>query len=140
MECDLTHPKVDNQGGAKAVVIGCGRFHFIMNADPRQPWRGSEWEEESDVPRRRRWRTYCVRAVNLPSLDRAEVWMYSALWPMAVRNVTGIEINPDHCQYGDARSLCRLFLSSLPAGRGNMNVTDGRSFIRNSHAQLTSSR
>jgi len=40
----ISRVEVDNQGGAKTVVIDADASTYIMNADPRK-WRGTEWEQ-----------------------------------------------------------------------------------------------
>src|SRR4051812_44016997 len=41
----ISRVEVDNQGGAKVVVIDADASTYIMAADPNQPWEGSEYQK-----------------------------------------------------------------------------------------------
>src|ERR1700733_4183234 len=42
----ISRVEVDRQGEAKAVVIDADASTYIMNADPKQPWEGSDWQKD----------------------------------------------------------------------------------------------
>jgi spermidine synthase len=130
----ISRIEVDNQGGAKTVVIDADASTYIMNADLRQPWRGSEWEKNlmSAPP--------ALANVLRPRGDFAIIGPGGGVDVLRAvangsPNVTGIEINPiiANTVMRDRYAEYSYHLYERPDV--HIHVTDGRSFIRNSQAQ-----
>ncbi len=129
----ISRVEVDNQGGAKAVVIDADASTFIMNADLRQ-WRGTDWEKNlmSAPP--------ALANVLRPRGDFAIIGPGGGVDVLRAlangsTNVTGIEINPiiANTVMRERYAVYSYHLYDRP--EVHMHVTDGRSFIRYSHAQ-----
>jgi hypothetical protein len=130
----ISRVEVDRQGGAKVIVIDADASTYIMNAELTQ-WRGSLWEKNlmSAPP--------AVANVLRPQGDYAIIGPGGGVDVLrAVANgshsVTGIEINP-------------IIANTIMRGRYadysyhlyarpdvHIQVTDGRSFIRNAKEQF----
>ena len=131
----ISRVEVDNQrGGAKAIVIDADANTYIMNADLRQPWRGSVWEKNlmSAPP--------ALANVLRPRGDFAIIGPGGGVDVLRALangspNVTGIEINPIIADtvMRDRYADYSYHLYQRPDV--HIHVTDGRSFIRNSRAQ-----
>jgi spermidine synthase len=129
----ISRVEVDRQGAGKVVVIDADASTYIMNADLRT-WKGSEWEHNlmASPP--------ALANVLRPHGKFAIIGPGGGVDVLrAVANgspsVTGIEINP-------------LIANAVMRGRYadyayhlyerpdvHIHVTDGRSFVRNSHEQ-----
>jgi len=129
----ISRVEVDNQGGAKAVVIDADASTYIMNADLGH-WPGSEWEKNlmSAPP--------ALANVLRPHGDFAIIGPGGGVDVLRAvasgsPNVTGIEINPiiANTVMRDRYADYSYHLYDLP--QVHMHVTDGRSFIRSSGAQ-----
>lgn len=129
----ISRVEVDNQGGAKAVVIDADASTYIMNADLQQ-WHGSVWEKNlmSAPP--------ALANVLRPRGDFAIIGPGGGVDVLRAvangsPNVTGIEINPiiANTVMRDRYADYSYHLYERPDV--HIHVTDGRSFVRNSHAQ-----
>ncbi len=129
----ISRVEVDRQGAAKAVVIDADASTFIMSADPRQ-WRGTEWEKDlmSAPP--------ALANVLRPHGDYAIIGPGGGVDVLRAvangsPNVTAIEINPIIATtvMRDRYADYSYHLYQRP--EVHIHVTDGRSFIRNSHDQ-----
>src|SRR5207247_11235448 len=129
----ISRVEVDNQGGAKAVVIDADASTYIMNADLRH-WHGSEWEKNlmSAPP--------ALANVLRPRGEFAIIGPGGGVDVLRAvasgsANVTGIEINPIIAntimrgRYADYA----YHLYELP--QVHMHVSAGRSFLRASRAR-----
>ena len=127
----ISRVEVDNQGGAKVVVIDADASTYIMAQDPKQPWEGSGYQKNlmSSAP--------SVANVLRPHGEYAIIGPGGGVDVLrAVANgspsVTGIEINPII-----ADTIMRDKYKDWSYGlylRPNVhiNVSDGRSWIRSS--------
>ncbi len=127
----ISRVEVDNQGGAKVVVIDADASTYIMAHDPQEPWEGSAYQKNlmSAAP--------SVTNVLRPHGDYAIIGPGGGVDVLrAVANgspsVTGIEINPII-----ATTIMRERYKDWSYGlytRPNVhiNVSDGRSWIRSS--------
>src|SRR5690349_7444979 len=126
----LSRVEVDDQGGAKVIVIDADASTYIMNTDPKN-W-GPEW--------RRNLMSAAPAIVNVlrPKGDYAIIGPGGGVDVLRAvangsQNVTGIEINP-------------IIANDIMRGRWadwayhlyerpevHMHVGDGRSWVRNSH-------
>ena len=129
----ISRVEVDNQGGAKAVVIDADASTYIMNADLRH-WPGSEWEKNlmSAPP--------ALANVLRPHGEFAIIGPGGGVDVLRAvangsPNVTGIEINPiiANTVMRDRYADYSYHLYERPDV--HIYVTDGRSFVRNSRAQ-----
>ncbi len=129
----ISRVEVDNQGGAKTVVIDADASTYIMNADPRK-WRGTEWEQNlmSAPP--------ALANVLRPRGEFAIIGPGGGVDVLRAvangsQNVTGIEINPiiANTVMRDRYAEYSYHLYERPDV--HIHVTDGRSFVRNSQAQ-----
>jgi hypothetical protein len=127
----ISRVEVDRQGSAKVVVIDADASTYIMNADPRH-WRGTGWEKDlmSAPP--------ALANVLRPHGAYAIIGPGGGVDVLrAVANgsssVTGIEINPIIATtvMRDRYADYSYHLYERP--QVHIHVTDGRSFIRNSH-------
>jgi len=129
----ISRVEVDRQGSGRAVVIDADASTYVMNCDLRA-WKGSDWEKDlmSGPP--------ALANVLRPHGEFAIIGPGGGVDVLrAVANgspsVTGIEINP-------------LIATAVMRGRYadysyhlyerpevHIHVTDGRSFVRNSHQQ-----
>jgi hypothetical protein len=125
----ISRIEVDNQGGAKVIVIDADASTYIMAQDPSQPWEGSEYQKNlMSAPS-------SVANVLRPHGDYAIIGPGGGVDVLrAVANgspsVTGIEINPII-----ATTVMRDKYKDYSYGlytRPNvhMNVSDGRSWVR----------
>jgi spermidine synthase len=130
----ISRVEVDNQGGAKAVVIDADASTYIMNADLTQ-WHDSVWEKNlmSAPP--------ALANVLRPRGDFAIIGPGGGVDVLRALangspNITGIEINPiiANTVMRDRYADYSYHLYQRP--EVHMHVTDGRSFIRSSHAQF----
>lgn len=130
----ISRVEVDNQGGARAIVIDADASTYIMNVAPEK-WAGTEWQKNlmSSAP----------SPVNVlrPTGDFAIIGPGGGVDVLRAiangsKNVTGIEINP-------------IIATDIMRGRYadfsyhlyerpdvHIHVADGRSFIRNSTQQF----
>jgi len=129
----ISRVEVDNQGGAKAVVIDADASTYIMNADPRQ-WHGSDWEKNlmSAPP--------ALANVLRPRGEFAIIGPGGGVDVLRAvasgsPNVTGIEINPIIANTVMRERYAEYAYHLYERPEVHIHVTDGRSFIRNSHAQ-----
>jgi spermidine synthase len=129
----ISRVEVDNQGGAKAVVIDADASTYIMNADLRQ-WHGSEWEKNlmSAPP--------ALANVLRPRGDFAIIGPGGGVDVLRAvasgsSNVTGIEINPIIANTVMRERYADYSYHLYDRPDVHIHVTDGRSFIRNSQAQ-----
>src|SRR6266852_1427672 len=129
----ISRVEVDNQGGAKAVVIDADASTYIMNADPRQ-WHGSDWEKNlmSAPP--------ALANVLRPRGEFAIIGPGGGVDVLRAvasgsPNVTGIEINPIIANTIMRERYAEYAYHLYERPEVHIHVTDGRSFIRNSHAQ-----
>jgi len=126
----ISRVEVDNQGGAKAVVIDADASTYIMNTDPHS-W-GPEWRENLMAA------PPALANVLRPHGDFAIIGPGGGVDVLrALANgspsVTGIEINPiiaDTIMRGRYADYS-YHLYQRP--EVHLHVTDGRSFVRNSH-------
>jgi hypothetical protein len=129
----ISRVEVDNQGGAKAVVIDADASTYIMNADPRQ-WHGTDWEKNlmSAPP--------ALANVLRPRGDFAIIGPGGGVDVLRALangspNVTGIEINPIIANTVMRERYADYSYHLYDRPEVHMHVTDGRSFVRNSQAQ-----
>lgn len=128
----LSRAEVDQAGNAKVIVIDADASTFIMHCDPHR------WDDEC----RRALMEAPAAIANIlrPRGDFAVIGPGGGVDVLRAvangsRNVTGIEINPIIAddimrgRYGDYA----YHLYDIP--EVHMRVSDGRSFIRNSHDQ-----
>ena len=127
----ISRVEVDNQGGAKVIVIDADASTYIMAQDPNQPWEGSDYQKNlmSSAP--------SITNVLRPHGDYAIIGPGGGVDVLrAVANgspsVTGIEINPII-----ANTIMRAKYKDWSYGlytRPNVhiNVSDGRSWVRSS--------
>jgi len=128
----LSRVEVDNQGSAKVIVIDADANTFLMNTDPRH------WRED--------YRLNSMAAapsmanVLRPHGDFAIIGPGGGVDVLRAvangsQNVTGIEINPIIANdiMRDHFADYAFHLYDIP--EVHMHVSDGRSFIRNSHDQ-----
>jgi hypothetical protein len=129
----ISRVEVDNQGGAKAVVIDADASTYIMNADLNH-WHDSDWEKNlmSAPP--------ALANVLRPHGDFAIIGPGGG--PDVLRavasgspSVTGIEINPIIANTVMRERYAEYSHHLYERPEVHIHVTDGRSFIRNSHAQ-----
>ena len=129
----ISRVEVDNQGGAKAVVIDADASTYIMNADLRH-WHGSEWEKNlmSAPP--------ALANVLRPRGDFAIIGPGGGVDVLRAlasgsSNVTGIEINPIIANTVMRERYADYSYHLYERPEVHIHVTDGRSFIRNSQTQ-----
>src|SRR5580704_6329170 len=128
----LSRVEVDNQGSAKVIVIDADANTFLMNTDPHH------WRED--------YRLNSMAAapsmanVLRPHGDFAIIGPGGGVDVLRAvangsQNVTGIEINPIIANdiMRDRFADYAFHLYDIP--EVHMHVSDGRSFIRNSHDQ-----
>jgi spermidine synthase len=127
----ISRVEVDNQGGAKVVVIDADASTYIMAQDPKEPWEGSDYQKNlmSAAP--------SITNVLRPHGNYAIIGPGGGVDVLrAVANgspsVTGIEINPII-----ATTIMREKYKDWSYGlylRPNVhiNVSDGRSWVRSS--------
>jgi len=127
----ISRIEVDDQGGAKVVVIDADASTYIMAQDPKQPWEGTDYEWDlMSAPS-------SVANILRPHGDYAIIGPGGGVDVLrAVENgspsVTGIEINPII-----ATTVMRERYKDYSYGlymRPNVhiNVSDGRSWVRSS--------
>ena len=129
----ISRVEVDNQGGAKAVVIDADASTYIMNADLGH-WQGSEWEKNlmSAPP--------ALANVLRPRGDFAIIGPGGGVDVLRAiangsPNVTGIEINPIIANTVMRGEYAAYSYHLYERTDVHIHVTDGRSFVRNSQAQ-----
>ena len=129
----ISRVEVDRQGDAKAIVIDADASTYIMNADLRH-WRGSEWEKDlmSAPP--------ALANVLRPRGEYAIIGPGGGVDVLRAlangsTNVTGIEINPIIADTVMRGRYAGYSYHLYQRPDVHLHVTDGRSFIRNSHAQ-----
>jgi spermidine synthase len=128
----ISRVEVDNQGGAKAVVIDADASTYIMNADLHQ-WHDSVWEKNlmSAPP--------ALANVLRPHGEFAIIGPGGGVDVLRAvangsPNVTGIEINPIIANTVMRERYADYSYHLYQRPDVHIHVTDGRSFIRNSHA------
>lgn len=128
----ISRVEVDNQGGAKAIVIDADASTYIMNTDPHH-W-GAEWEENlmSAPP--------ALANVLRPRGDYAIIGPGGGVDVLRALangspNVTGIEINPIIADTVMRERYAEYSHHLYHRPEVHLHVTDGRSFIRNSRDQ-----
>ena len=125
----ISRVEVDDQGGAKVIVIDADASTYIMAQDPKQPWEGSEYQKNlMSAPS-------SVANILRPHGDYAIIGPGGGVDVLrAVANgspsVTGIEINPII-----ATDIMRDRYKDYSYGlytRPNVHikVSDGRSWVR----------
>jgi spermidine synthase len=126
----ISRVEVDNQGGAKAVVIDADASTYIMNADLHQ-WHDSVWEKNlmSAPP--------ALANVLRPHGEFAIIGPGGGVDVLrAVANgspsVTGIEINPIIANTVMRGVYADYSYHLYERPDVHIHVTDGRSFVRNS--------
>jgi spermidine synthase len=126
----ISRVEVDNQGGAKAVVIDADASTYIMNADLHQ-WHDSVWEKNlmSAPP--------ALANVLRPHGEFAIIGPGGGVDVLrAVANgspsVTGIEINPIIANTVMRGAYADYSYHLYQRPDVHIHVTDGRSFVRNS--------
>lgn len=129
----ISRVEVDRQGDAKAVVIDADASTYIMNADPRQ-WHGTDWEKNlmSAPP--------ALANVLRPRGDFAIIGPGGGVDVLRALangspNVTGIEINPIIADTVMRERYADYSYHLYDRPEVHLHVTDGRSFVRNSHEQ-----
>jgi hypothetical protein len=129
----ISRVEVDNQGGAKAVVIDADASTYIMNADLHH-WPGSEWEKNLMAA------PPALANVLRPHGEFAIIGPGGGVDVLRAiangsPNVTGIEINPiiANTVMRDRYADYSYHLYERPDV--HIHVTDGRSFVRNSRVQ-----
>lgn len=129
----ISRVEVDNQGGAKAIVIDADASTYIMSAD-LDHWRGIESDKNlmSSPP--------ALANVLRPTGDFAIIGPGGGVDVLRAlangsKNVTGIEINPIIANTVMRGRYADYSYHLYERPEVHMHVTDGRSFIRNSKAQ-----
>jgi spermidine synthase len=128
----ISRVEVDNQGGAKAIVIDADASTYIMNTDPHN-W-GAEWKKNlmSAPP--------ALANVLRPRGDYAIIGPGGGVDVLRALangspNVTGIEINPIIANTVMRQRYADYAYHLYQRPEVHLHVTDGRSFIRNSREQ-----
>ena len=129
----ISRVEVDNQGGAKAVVIDADASTYIMNADPKQ-WQGTVWQKNLMAA------PPALANVLRPNGDYAIIGPGGGVDVLrAVANgsssVTGIEINPIIANTIMRGRYAAYSYHLYQRPDVHIHVTDGRSFVRNSRQQ-----
>jgi len=127
----ISRVEVDDQGGAKVVVIDADASTYIMAQDPKQPWEGSDYQKNlMSAPS-------SVANVLRPHGEYAIIGPGGGVDVLrALENgspsVTGIEINPIIATtiMRDRYKDYSYGLYSRP--NVHINVMDGRSWVRSS--------
>ena len=129
----ISRVEVDRQGDAKAIVIDADASTYIMNADLHQ-WHGTEWEKDlmSAPP--------ALANVLRPHGEYAIIGPGGGVDVLRAvangsPNVTGIEINPIIANTVMRGRYADYSYHLYERPEVHLHVTDGRSFIRSSHAQ-----
>src|SRR5579872_1790215 len=129
----ISRVEVDRQHDAKAVVIDADASTYIMNADLKQ-WEGSEWQEDlmSAPP--------ALANILRPHGDYAIIGPGGGVDVLRAvangsPNVTGIEINPIIANTVMRGRYADYTFHLYQQPEVHMHVSDGRSFVRNSHDQ-----
>ena len=125
----ISRVEVDNQGGAKAVVIDADASTYIMNTDPHN-W-GPEWKKNlmSAPP--------ALANVLRPRGEYAIIGPGGGVDVLRALangspNITGIEINPIIANTVMRERYADFAHHLYDRPEVHLQVTDGRSFIRNS--------
>ena len=128
----ISRVEVDRQGGAKAVVIDADASTYIMNADP-QHWT-REWQDNLMSAPPALANVLRPRGAYAIIGPGGGVDVLRAL-ASGSHNITGIEINPiiANTVMRDRYSDYSYHLYQRPEVQ--IEVTDGRSFVRNAHQQ-----
>src|SRR5262252_5289607 len=128
----ISRVEVDNQGGAKAVVIDADASTYIMNTDPHN-W-GPEWKKNlmSAPP--------ALANVLRPRGEYAIIGPGGGVDVLRALangspNITGIEINPIIANTVMRERYADFAHHLYDRPEVHLQVTDGRSFIRNSWDQ-----
>lgn len=128
----ISRVEVDNQGGAKAVVIDADASTYIMNTDPHN-W-GPEWKKNlmSAPP--------ALANVLRPHGDYAIIGPGGGVDVLRAvangsPNVTGIEINPIIADTVMRERYADYSYHLYHRPEVHLHVTDGRSFIRHTRDQ-----
>jgi len=128
----ISRVEVDRQGDAKTIVIDADASTSIMNVDPKH-WQGTVWQQDlmSAPP--------ALANVLRPRGDYAIIGPGGGVDVLrAVANgstdVTGIEINPIIANTIMRRRYADYAFHLYDLPEVHIDVTDGRSFIRNSQA------
>ena len=129
----ISRVEVDNQDGAKAVVIDADASTYIMNADPGQ-WHGTVWEKNlmSAPP--------ALANVLRPHGDFAIIGPGGGVDVLRAvasgsPSVTGIEINPIIANTIMRGRYADYAYHLYERPEVHLHVTDGRSFVRNAPQQ-----
>ncbi|MBZ5572885.1 MAG: hypothetical protein LAO09_13520 [Acidobacteriia bacterium] len=125
----ISRVEVDNQGGAKAVVIDADASTYIMNADLAK-WQGSEWQSNlmSAPP--------ALANVLRPHGEYAIIGPGGGVDVLRAvasgsPSVTGIEINPIIANTVMRGRYADYSYHLYERPEVHIYVTDGRSFVRN---------
>lgn len=127
----ISRIEVDRQGGGRVIVIDADASTYIMNARPEN-WQGSEWQQ-----------SLMAAPPALVNVLRPH-GSYAIIGPgggvdvfRAVANgspsITAIEINPIIANTVMRGRYADYSYRLYDRPEVHMHVTDGRSFIRNSH-------
>jgi hypothetical protein len=127
----ISRIEVDNQGGAKVIVIDADASTYIMAQDPKQPWEGSDYQKNlMSAPS-------SVANILRPHGEYAIIGPGGGVDVLrAVQNgspsVTGIEINPIIATtiMRDKYADYSQHLYQRP--NVHIKVSDGRSWVRQS--------
>jgi hypothetical protein len=129
----ISRVEVDQQGGAKAVVIDADASTYIMNAEPEK-WHGTLWEKNlmASPP--------AVANVLRPHGDFAIIGPGGGVDVLRAvangsPNVTGIEINPIIANTVMRGRYADYSYHLYERPNVHIHVTDGRSFVRNANQQ-----
>jgi predicted membrane-bound spermidine synthase len=125
----ISRVEVDNQGGAKVIVIDADASTYIMAQDLKQPWQGSEYQKNlMSAPS-------SVANILRPHGDYAIIGPGGGVdvlraYENGSPNITGIEINPIIATtiMRDRYADYSQHLYQQP--NVHIKVTDGRSWVR----------
>jgi hypothetical protein len=130
----ISRVEVDRQGDARAIVIDADASTYLMNVNPKD-WQGTEWEKKlmSGPP--------ALANVLRPHGDYAIIGPGGGVDVVrALANgspsVTGIEINPIIANNIMRGRYADYVYHLYERPEVHIQVTDGRSFVRNSGQQF----
>jgi spermidine synthase len=129
----ISRVEVDQQGGARAVVIDADASTYIMNAEPEK-WHETGWEKNLMAA------PPAVANVLRPHGDYAIIGPGGGVDVLRAvangsPNVTGIEINPIIANTVMRGRYADYSYHLYERPDVHIHVTDGRSFVRNSKDQ-----
>lgn len=131
----ISRVEVDNQGGAKVIVIDADASTYIMAQDPNQPWEGSDYQKNlmSAAP--------SVANVLRPRGEYAIIGPGGGVDVLRAAangspSVTGIEINPIIADTIMRDKYAQWSYGLYQRPNVHINVSDGRSWIRSSNQKF----